>query len=566
MNVEEFRENGKSLIDYMCDYVSTIEKRRVIPNVEPGYLRPILPDEAPEDPEKWSEIFKDIETKIMPGVTHWNHPHFHAYFPAGNSFPSILGDMLSDVIGSIGFSWASNPVCTELEVVVLDWLGSAMGLPSTFLAKATNHKSGGVIAGSASESIFTCLLAARAQSINYLKGSLQKFDGSIFLSKLVAYCSKEAHSCVAKACMISTIKLRILDTDEHLSLRGETLEKAIREDIEKGYFPFFVAATLGTTAACAFDNLEEIGTVCKKFKSIWFHVDAAYAGSAFICPELKHFLKGIHLADSINTNSNKWFLTAFDCSCLWVRDRIRLTNAMSVYAAYYPENDESVEAVDYRHWGIPLSRRMRSLKLWFVMRCYGLKGLREYIRNHIQLAKYFESLVLTDNNFEIMNEVHLGLVCFRLKLSDNTNKDLLARINYEGKIHMIPSQIKGKLCIRFCVVYEHATKDHIDYAWNVIKEHANNILSQQQDTIKAVRPPSETKQPVLRQISRQLSRRLSFVRSLSKEQYNQTKQKQNNSLSDGASPLIMPSEDDEDNILDMEDMTLDSDDVFPNNK
>lgn len=342
----------------------------------------------------------------------------------------------------------------------MDWLGEAIGLPNVFLAKETNYGSGGVISGSASECTFTSLLAARAEVIKSLKGSNTNFDGSVYLSKLTAYCSREAHSSVEKACMIVQIKLRILETDSNMSLRGSTLEEAIKRDIAKGYMPFWVCATLGTTAAAAFDNLSEIGKVCKMFSSIWLHVDSAYAGSAFICPELRHHMAGIENADSIVLNPNKWLLTNFDCSCIWIQDCSRLTRAMNISADYYPVRN-SPDAVDYRHWGIPLSRRFRALKLWFVLRAYGVSGLQKYIRNHIKLAKYFESYVRGDMRFEVLNRVELGLVCFRLKASDKMNEQLLAQINYTGEVHMIPAKIYGKYIIRFCVCYELATPEHI---------------------------------------------------------------------------------------------------------
>ncbi|XP_063698452.1 tyrosine decarboxylase [Culicoides brevitarsis] len=475
MDGKEFLLRGKQMVDYIVEYNETLEKRRVTPCVEPGYLRHLLPDEAPKNPESWDDIMKDVESKIMPGVTHWQHPRFHAYFPSGNSYPSILGDMLSDGIGCIGFSWAASPACTELETIVLDWLGKAIGLPDEFLALKEGSKGGGVIQTSASECVLATMLAARAQAIKYLKQQHPFVEEGHLLSKLMAYCSKEAHSCVEKAAMISFVKLRILEPDSKCSLRGEALTKAMEEDELQGLIPFFVSTTLGTTGSCSFDALEEIGIALQRYPNVWLHVDAAYAGNAFICPELKPLLKGIEYADSFNTNPNKWLLTNFDCSTLWVRDRIRLTSALVVDPLYL-KHGYSNQAIDYRHWGVPLSRRFRSLKLWFVLRSFGISGLQKYIRRHIELAKRFESLVAKDKRFEVCNEVKLGLVCFRLVGSDKINEKLLSSINESGKLHMVPASVNEKYVIRFCAVTQNCSEEDIDYAWDVICEFANDLL------------------------------------------------------------------------------------------
>ncbi|XP_065162575.1 tyrosine decarboxylase-like [Atheta coriaria] len=526
MNTEEFRIRGKEMIDYICDYMTNISERRVTPSVEPGYLRKLLPSDAPEESEDWDAIMKDVEEKIMPGVTHWQHPRFHAYFPSGNSYPSILGDMLSDAIGCIGFSWAASPACTELETIVTDWFGKAINLPSEFISSSPLSRGGGVIQSSASECVLVCMLAARNQAINYLK--IADEEESVYLPRLVAYCSKESHSCVEKAAMILLVKLRILDVDKDSNLNGETLRAAMEEDEAKGLFPFFVSTTLGSTACCSFDKLREIGPICKSKKSVWLHVDGAYAGNAFICPELRQLMDGIEYADSFNTNPNKWLLVNFDCSCLWVKDRMRLTGALIVDPLYL-QHANSDEAIDYRHWGIPLSRRFRSLKLWFVIRKYGIRGLRNYIRNHIMLAKYFAELVAKDDDYEVLNDVKLGLVCFRIIGSDGLNRRLLAFINASGKMHMIPSMVSGKYAIRFCVVAEHASKKNMDDAWMLIKSMAQELMETQ-----AVTPEAVTRPP----LTRQKSRRFSFTRQVSREVYTRSLSKTN--LHDGATPILIP--------------------------
>nr|XP_046917669.1 aromatic-L-amino-acid decarboxylase-like [Dermatophagoides farinae] len=484
MNTEEFRRRGKEMVDYIADYMETIHKRRVTPNVEPGYLKDFLPESAPIQGETWDHIMDDFEKLIMPGVTHWQHPRFHAYFPAGNSYPSILADMISDGIGCVGFSWAASPACTELEIIMLDWVGKMIGLPEQFLC-FSDHSSrgGGVIQGSASDCVLVSLLAARCAAIKKLRakdgiGTNNNDDPVIddgsLLSKLVGYCSKEAHSCVEKAAMIALVKLRILDTDENFSLRGHALQEAIEEDKRNGLIPFFVSATLGTTSCCSFDALYEIGPLCSR-ENLWLHVDAAYAGNAFICPEFQYLMKGIEHASSFNMNPNKWMLVNFDCSLLWVRDRFKLTQALVVDPLYL-QHSFSERAIDYRHWGIPLSRRFRSLKLWFVIRNYGIEGLQRYIREHVRLAKRFERLVRQDDRFEVVNQVKLGLVCFRLKSSDVTNQKFLSTVNASGKLHMVPASLNGKYVTRFCVCAQNATDSDIDHAYTVISQFATDLF------------------------------------------------------------------------------------------
>ncbi|CAG9865313.1 unnamed protein product [Phyllotreta striolata] len=555
MDVEEFRIRGKEMVDYICSYMNNIGSHRVTPDIEPGYLKELLPQEAPDAPDDWEDIMKDVDKKIMPGVTHWQHPRFHAYFPSGNSYPSILADMLSDAIGCIGFSWAASPACTELETIVMDWLGKAIGLPDDFITSKPNSTGGGVLQTSASECVLVSMLAARNQAIQYLKKDNPSTVDSEFLPRLICYCSQEAHSCVEKAAKILLVQIRILDTDENGSMRGDTLKDAMEKDKANGLLPFFVSAILGSTGCCSFDSLEEIGPVCKEQACTWLHVDAAYAGNAFICPELKAYLNGAEYMDSFNTNPNKWLLTNFDCSCLWVKNRYRLTSALVVDPLYL-QHANSDEAIDYRHWGIPLSRRFRSLKLWFVIRKYGLSGLQKYIRNHINLAKHFESLVRKDKRFEIVNDVKLGLVCFRLVAPDTVNQTLLATINASGKLHMIPSIVKGKYIVRFCVTAENAAQEDVEHAWRVICEHTSELLSRKSIRSQVfVRPP----------LTRQKSKRLSFTRSVSKEMYQRSKSRSN--LADGATPILVVDSDEEvenrqDAILDQLTGAVDDDDVF----
>uniref|UniRef100_A0A0K0FBH7 MIP05841p (inferred by orthology to a D. melanogaster protein) n=1 Tax=Strongyloides venezuelensis TaxID=75913 RepID=A0A0K0FBH7_STRVS len=474
MSEEEFRVNGRKMVDYLVNYIKNIEQRRVVPDIEPGYLRDLIPKQPPQIAESYEHVMKDFENFIMPGVTHWQHPRFHAYFPAGNSWPSVLAGMLSDALGCVGFSWAACPAMTELEMIMLDWFGNMMGLPKEFLPFTPNGNGGGVIQGSASECNFVALLAARFEILKKLKERFPFVEEGLLMSKLVAYCSKESHSSVEKACMIAMVKLRIMETDSLYRLRGDTLYAAIQEDRNLGLIPFFVSTTLGTTSVCSFDVLAEVGPVCSE-NDIWLHVDGAYAGSAMICPEFRYLMKGIEHAMSFNTNPNKWMLVNFDCSTMWCRDRFKLTQALVVDPLYL-QHSWTDKAIDYRHWGIPLSRRFRALKLWFVIRMYGVEGLQKYIREHVRLAKKFESLLRNDDRFEIIGEVILGLVCFRLKGSDEINRSLLTQLNSSGKIHMVPASLSSRFVIRFCVCQEHATDKDIQVAYDIITQTAQEIL------------------------------------------------------------------------------------------
>uniref|UniRef100_A0A915PVV5 Tyrosine decarboxylase n=1 Tax=Setaria digitata TaxID=48799 RepID=A0A915PVV5_9BILA len=473
MSSSEFRKYGKQVVDYIADYIETLQKRRVVPNIEPGYLRDLLPDMAPQHAEAFEDVIHDFDRYIMPGVTHWQHPRFHAYFPAGNAFPNLLADMISDAIGAVGFSWAACPAMTELEMIMLDWFGRMIGLPDAFLPFTENGKGGGVIQGSASECNFVSLLAARFEVLKELRQRFPFVEEGLLLSKLVAYCSKEAHSSVEKACMIAMVKLKILDTDSNFRLRGETVRLAIEEDRNLGLIPFFVSTTLGTTSCCSFDVLSEIGPVCQE-NDLWLHVDGAYGGSAMICPEFRPLMEGIEYAMSFNTNPNKFMLINFDCSTMWVKDRYKLTQALVVDPLYL-QHSWTDKAIDYRHWSIPLSRRFRSLKLWFVIRVYGVEGLQNYIRRHCRLAKLFEQFIRADNMFEIVGDVILGLVCFRMVASEEMNQSLLTKLNSSGRIHMVPASLNGRFVIRFCVCAEHATEKDIKVAYDLISQTARHI-------------------------------------------------------------------------------------------
>ncbi|XP_052225144.1 aromatic-L-amino-acid decarboxylase-like [Dreissena polymorpha] len=474
MDAEEFCRHGKEMIDYVADYLENIRERRVFPTVEPGYLRKLIPEEAPEEGESFEDIFKDVERVIMPGITHWQSPNFHAYFPTGSSYPAIVADILSGSFGGVGFSWASSPACTELEVVVLDWLAKMLELPESFLA-SSGGTGGGVIQGTASEATLVALLSARAREILRYKQTNGHSDDGVIMSKFVAYCSDQSHSSVEKAGLIACIRMRKLPTDADCSLRGQTLRDAINEDRAHGLIPIYVCATLGTTPSCAFDCVKELGVVCQE-ESIWMHIDAAYAGSAFICPEFRPLLEGVEFAESFNFNAHKWLKVNFDCSVMWVRNSNLITGPFNVESLYLKHQHQGAMP-DYRHWQIPMGRRFRSLKLWFVLRTYGRKELQNYIRKDVSLAHLFEGMVVADGKFEIVQKVVLGLVSFRLKNASNaTNERLLKAINADGRINMVPAEIRGVYFLRFVVCASRTTDSDVMFAWDVIRELTESIL------------------------------------------------------------------------------------------
>lgn len=474
MNLEEYRKHGKEMVDYIADYLENIRSRRVYPAVSPGYLRNVLPASAPVDGEPWEDIFADIERCIMPGVTHWQSPHMHAYYPALNSPPSLLADMLADAINCLGFTWASSPACTELETIVMNWLGKMIGLPEDFLHYPGASGGGGVIQTTASEATLVCLLAARTRAIKDVQQYEPDRQPAEINSRLVGYCSDQAHSSVEKAGLIGLVRMRYIESDDELSMRGSALLEALNRDRAEGLLPFFVCATLGTTGACAFDNLEEIGPICQR-NGLWLHVDAAYAGCAFVCPEFRGWLQGIEYADSFAFNPSKWLLVHFDCTAMWVKSSQALHRTFNVDPLYL-KHENSGLAIDYMHWQIPLSKRFRALKLWFVIRNYGITGLQKHIREGVRLAQKFEALVLADPRFEIPATRHLGLVVFRLRGDNSWTERLLKKMNSRGHVHCVPAALHGKYVIRFTVTSTNTTNEDILRDWAEIRNTANEIL------------------------------------------------------------------------------------------
>ncbi|KAK4880250.1 hypothetical protein RN001_008396 [Aquatica leii] len=471
MDSKDFRDFGKTMIDYVADYLDNIRDRNVLPLVSPGYLEKLVPSEAPIQGENWRNVFEDVEKLIMPGVTHWHSPNFHAYYPTSNSYPGIVGEILSAGIACVGFSWITSPACTELEVITMNWLGKALGLPEEFL-NCSEGPGGGVIQGSASEATLVGLLAAKEKYSKLLKETEPSLSVGDIKGKMIAYTSDQANSSVEKAGLLASVPMIHLPTTDG-RLRGATLREAIQKDRAAGLIPIYVVATLGSTGTCAFDDLEELAAICNQ-ENIWIHVDAAYAGAAFLCPEYRHLMKGVELCDSFNFNPHKWLLVNFDCSAMWVKDARYLVEAFNVDRIYLKHEHEG-QAPDYRHWQIPLGRRFRSLKLWFVLRIYGIEGLQKHIRDQIALAKHFEELVNDDSRFEVMTS-SMGLVTFRLKGDNSLTKELIDKITADKKIYVIPCFVKDKFVIRFVICSRLTTVDDVNSSWKNIVLHANTTV------------------------------------------------------------------------------------------
>uniref|UniRef100_A0A7N6F906 Aromatic-L-amino-acid decarboxylase n=1 Tax=Anabas testudineus TaxID=64144 RepID=A0A7N6F906_ANATE len=445
MDAAEFRRRGREMVDYVADYLENIEQRPVYPDLEPGYLRSLIPSEAPLEPESYEDVMKDVERVIMPGITHWHSPYFFAYFPAASSYPAMLADMLCGAIGCIGFSWAASPACTELETVMLDWLGKMLQLPECFIAGTDGH-GGGVIQGTASEATLISLLAARCKAIRRVQATNPEISEAEVLSKLVAYTSEQAHSSVERAALIGGVMMRKVPTDKTYAVGGHMLKQMVEEDKAAGFIPFYVTkhsgiecvclfqfcATLGTTPSCAFDHTTELGPICND-ENMWMHIDAAYAGSAFICPEFRPLLNGIEFADSFNFNPHKWLLVNFDCSAMWVKKRTDIIGAFKMEPLYLKHENQESE---------------------------------------------FESLVRADKRFEICAEVIMGLVCFRLKGSNELNQNLLKKITKSQEIHLVPCQLSGRFVLRFAICARTTESRHIQQAWRHITQLTFELLQE----------------------------------------------------------------------------------------
>jgi len=469
MTPEQFRHYGKQVVDWVADYYERIESFPVLSTAAPGEVFRALPGDPPFHGESFPLILSDIDNIVLPGVTHWQSPNFFAYFPANASGPAILGDLLSSALGVQGMLWATSPACTELETRILDWLVDMLGLPARFLSNTTG---GGVIQDTASSATLCAMLAARERATNYAS-NVTGVSG-----KMVAYTSNQAHSSLEKAAMIAGIglnNLRLIEVDENYAMKTDDLEAHVSDDERAGLIPFFVCGTFGTTSSNAIDPLPAIAEISRRH-NLWFHVDAAMSGTAALCPEFRHLQQGVEQADSYCFNPHKWMFTNFDCDCFYVADRAALIKTLSILPEYLKNQaTESGAVFDYRDWQVPLGRRFRSLKLWFVIRHYGVEGLQYHVRQHVAIARQFAQWVRADHRFEVVAPIPLNLVCFRYRGSDEDNKLLMDRLNQSGNLYLTHTMLNDRFVLRFCVGQTNTEMRHVETAWLRIQEEAARL-------------------------------------------------------------------------------------------
>ncbi len=472
-NKEEFTEHGHAIIDWIAEYLSDVEKFPVCSQLNYGEVKGRIPKSPPQSAEKPDAIFSDFQTKLMDGITHWQSPGFHAYFSANNSTPSILAEFITAALGVQGMKWITSPAATELEEVVMDWIRQMIQLPDHFT---------GVIQDTASVSTLCAILAAREKA-----SGMQYNRKGTYENRLTIYCSSEAHSSIEKAVRIAGLgssNLRKIRVDRLFRMIPEELEALIEKDKQDGFIPACIISALGTTGTCTIDPIQEIGEIAKKYR-VWHHIDAAFAGTALILPEFRNTVSGIEGADSFVFNPHKWMFTNFDCSAFFVKDKEHLQNTFQLVPAYLQnKNDDHV--TDYSNFGIQLGRRFRSLKLWYVIRYYGLQGLQEKIREHIRLAALFEEEVRRSELFELLVPRNLSVVVFRLnpEVKDKSfdlnvlNEKLLESINKTGKIYLSHTLAGDKFALRFVCSQTHVEEKHVHNALQVIHASATNLMNQ----------------------------------------------------------------------------------------
>ena len=469
MSAEEFRLHGHALVDWIAEYYKNVESYPVLSRSKPGGVRAALPSQPAQSGDSVESILRDVEKILMPGITHWQSPNFFAFFPSNTSGASILGDLLSSGLGVQGMLWATSPACTELETHVLDWLVGMLDLPEKFLS---TNSGGGVIQDTASSATLCALLAARERATGF------NSNRSGCNGKLIAYASEQAHSSIEKNVQIAGIgrdNLRLIDADSNFAMRADSLAEQINRDRAAGLTPFFVCATIGTTSSNAIDPVAVIGKICRE-QNVWLHADAAMSGTAALCPEFRHIHQGLEFADSYCFNPHKWMFTNFDCDCFYVADRKLLIQTLSVLPEYLRNQaTESGAVFDYRDWQIPLGRRFRSLKLWFVIRHYGVEGLQYHIRRHVELAQDFAQWVREDKRFELAAPVPLNLVCFRHTGGDSANQAILDRLNQSGDLYLTHTRLNNRFTLRLCVGQTNTTARHVKNAWKRIQQEADGV-------------------------------------------------------------------------------------------
>jgi aromatic-L-amino-acid decarboxylase len=464
MSPEEFRRHGREVIDWIADYYEQLESLPVLSQAVPGQVRAGLPAEPPVTGQGFDGVLADLDRVILPGITHWQHPSFFAFFPASASGPSILGDLLASGLGVQGMLWATSPAVTELETQMLDWLAQLLDLPAAFRSGSSG---GGVIQHSASDAALVALVAA----LHRASGGATETAG-VAAGQFTVYTSGQTHSSVEKACRIAgigTAALRKLDVDPlTLAARPAHLAELLAADVAAGRTPALVVASVGATGTGALDPVGELAALAHSYGA-WLHVDAAWAGVAAVCEELRWINAGVEQADSYCTNPHKWLLTNFDCTAFWVADRTALIGALSILPEYLRNSaSESGEVFDYRDWQVPLGRRFRALKLWTVLRWYGAEGLRAHIRGHVELASEFASWAAADDRFELLAPHPLALVTFRLRAGDEATRALLAAVNASGQAYLTHTAVDGRFAIRMAIGAVLTERRHVEAAWRLI--------------------------------------------------------------------------------------------------
>jgi aromatic-L-amino-acid/L-tryptophan decarboxylase len=466
MSADELRRWGHAAVDWVADYLETIERHRVVPDVAPGDVRASLPPSPPAKPEPFDAVLADLDRVVVPATTHWQHPGFHAYFPANTSGPAILGDIVSTGLGTQGMLWQTGPACTEVETHLLDWMVDVLGLPERFLSGGAG---GGVIQDSASSATLCALLAARERALAQV---------GVTIDRLTVYASTQAHSSLEKGVRIAGLRpdqLRTIEVDDAFALRPGPLAEAVAADQAAGRVPCLVMATIGTTSSLAIDPVPAIADIAGR-AGMWLHVDGAMAGSAAVCPELRGMYggNGLDRADSYVTDPHKWLFTTFDCSLFWVADRSTLLGALSILPEYLRNQaSESGRVIDYRDWHVPLGRRFRSLKLWFVLRWYGVEGLRHHVREHVRLAGQLADRVAADPRLELAAPPNLNLVCFRHAAGDEATERLHRALNATGRVYLTHTRLAGRYVIRASIGAWTTEERHVDSLWRLIDELAS---------------------------------------------------------------------------------------------
>jgi aromatic-L-amino-acid decarboxylase len=475
MTPEEFRANGHQLVDWIAEYLDTIETRPVTPAVAPGDVLARLPEHPPAGVDSFDEVMADVDTIITPALTHWQHPNFFAFFPANSSYSAILGDLLSTGLGVNGMSWITSPACTELELRMVDWMAELLALPDRFRtvgSAGATPPGGGVIQGTASEATLVAILSARWRAT----GGAVNTDGDT--SRLVAYITSHAHSSLEKGLRIAGIgtdRTRIVAHDEAFAMRPEELAASIEADREAGLVPFFVCATRGTTSSMAFDPTPQIADVCQR-EGVWLHVDAAMAGIAALAPEYRWVNDGLDRADSYCTNPHKWMGITFDCDLYWTADRASLLGALSILPEYLRSAAlDAGAAVDLRDWQIPLGRRFRALKLWFGIRLEGVESFQQRIRRHVELTQSLAGWIDADDRFEIVAPHTLNLVCLRVRDAaggDAATDALVEAANATHEAMFTRTVLDGRSVLRFSIGGSATEEHHVAAAWKLFQSLA----------------------------------------------------------------------------------------------